>query len=48
MEIGRGAMLEKRSREIEWDWFPDLSDEEKVLGLETWEGINKYNIKEII
>jgi len=45
MNIGQKAMLKERASKIEWDWYPDPTDEEEVLGLETWKGINKYNIK---
>jgi len=45
MDIGQKAILKERASQIEWDWYPDPTDIEKVLGLEKWEGINKYNIK---
>jgi hypothetical protein len=45
MNIGKKAYLKERASKIQWDWYPDPSDVEKVLGLETWKGNNKYNIK---
>ena len=45
VDIGQKAILKERASQIEWDWYPDTTDIEEVIGLEKWEGINKYNIK---
>lgn len=40
MKIGQKALLKKRASEIDWDWYPDPSDEEEVLDIKKYKGFN--------